>query len=184
MEKVIVLYIGSFPPPVRGAAIITEGLYTRLQEKNIPAARICLAGAVQDDATRLLLEESRDEFGAAVQYAGIVTGEAPAAFYAGVAYFLLPSLYRHETQCLVGSEALAARTPVIAFDHAYMGEVVGTGGYLIPADEHYAVRAADSIMAGDAAVRRLAARRQMEKLSVRAHGQIDKIVDWAWGMPS
>jgi glycosyltransferase involved in cell wall biosynthesis len=144
-------------------------------------AELVLAGAIQDTATRILLEEARREFGPAVRYAGIITGEAKEAFYAELDYFLFPSLYRHETQSLVVPEALAAGIPVIAFDHEFVGEVVGTGGHLIPANENFACRAADWILAGDIAARRGLARAQMASLRAEAQGQIDTILDWARG---
>ncbi|HEY2010109.1 MAG TPA: glycosyltransferase family 4 protein [Rhizomicrobium sp.] len=145
-------------------------------------AELALAGAIQDSATQALLDDAAREFGPAVQYAGIITGAAKTSFYAGLDYFLFPSLYRHETQSLVVPEALAAGIPVIAYDHEFVGEVVGAGGYLIPANEDFADRAADWILAGDAAARRGMARAQIGNLRVQAEGQIDKILDWAQGL--
>jgi len=144
-------------------------------------AELIFAGAIQDRGTQTLLDDAKREFGPAIRYAGIVTGEAKAAFYSGLDFFLFPSLYRHETQSLVVPEALAAGVPVIAFDHEFVGEIVGEGGHLISAQEDFAVRAADWILEGNATARREKARAQLRHLHGQAKGQICNILDWVRG---
>jgi glycosyltransferase involved in cell wall biosynthesis len=142
-------------------------------------AELFLAGVPQDQEARESLTEAQKEFGVAIHYAGVVTGDAKAAFYGNLDYFLFPSLYRHETQSLVVPEAMAARVPVVAHDHRFVGEVIGDAGLLIPADSQFASAAADWILSGNLAERRVAARAQVEKLRERAEGQLDLIADWA-----
>ena len=148
------------------------------------AAELVLAGSPQDAEAKQDLLDAQKEFGAALCYAGVLSGDAKAAFYASVDYFLFPSLYRHETQSLVVPEALAAGVPVIAYDHRFVGEVLNSGGLLVPHDKPFASTAADWILSGDLRERRTMARAQAEKSRLEAAGQLDTVVDWACGAAS
>ena len=90
-------------------------------------AELVLAGPLVDSEARMLLEQAQAEFGPALSYRGVLTGTDRASFYGALDVFLFPSLYAHETQSLVVPEALAASTPVIAYDHRYVGEMLGQG---------------------------------------------------------
>jgi glycosyltransferase involved in cell wall biosynthesis len=142
-------------------------------------AELVLAGAPLDAAAQETIASAQKEFGSRLQYAGILAGAAKDNFYANLDYFLFPSLYRHETQSLVVPEALAAEVPVVAYDHRFVGEVVGEGGLLIPAEDSFALAAAEWIVSGSHTDRRLAARNQFRKLRLEAAGQIDLILEWA-----
>ena len=144
-------------------------------------AELILAGAPQDLAAQKTIIHAKAEFGEALRYVGVVTGDARAAFYKKLDYFLFPSLYPHETQSLVVPEALAAGVPVIAYDHRFVGEVLGRGGLLIPADLPFAAAATEWIFSGDHIERRAAARAQVERAQEEAGGQIDRILGWAAG---
>jgi glycosyltransferase involved in cell wall biosynthesis len=141
-------------------------------------AELVLAGPLRDEASKRLLEQATVDFGERVQYRGILVGDAKTSFYGDLDYFLFPSLYRHETQSLVVPEALAVGTPVIAYDHRFVGEVVGSGGLLIPISEPFATVAADWISQGDSIMRREFALAQSRTLRSRAAGQIDLILEW------
>jgi glycosyltransferase involved in cell wall biosynthesis len=144
-------------------------------------AELVLAGAPQDPAAQSTIAQAQAEFGDALRYVGVLTGDAKEAFYKDLDYFLFPSLYPHETQSLVVPEALAAGIPVIAHDHRFVGEVLGRGGCLIPVDSSFATIATEWIFSGDSIERRAAARAQVERVREEARGQIDRIVDWAAG---
>jgi glycosyltransferase involved in cell wall biosynthesis len=151
-----------------------------VHRRNI-GAELVLAGAPQDSAAQMTITQAKAEFGDALHYMGVVTGDAKVAFYKDLDYFLFPSLYPHETQSLVVPEALAAGIPVIAYDHRFVGEVLGGGGCLIPADSFFAAAAAEWIVLGNSIERRTAARAQVESAREEAKGQIDLILGWAAG---
>lgn len=148
-------------------------------------AQLHLAGPVVDAQSQAMLDAAKSEFGSALTVMGVLTGAGKAAFYGGLDVFLFPSLYPHETQSLVVPEALAAATPVIAFDHRFVGEVVGEGGLLIPRGQDFAANALSYIAAGrDEATRqqrRAKALAQYRRERAKAEGQVDRLIDWARG---
>jgi glycosyltransferase involved in cell wall biosynthesis len=149
------------------------------------AAELALAGPLVDQEARDLVARAQTEFGSALSVRGVVTGADKVAFYGALDIFLFPSLYPHETQSLVVPEALAAGTPVIAFDHRFVGEIMGPAGKLIPETEDYTGPAVDFVAAGrDEAVRRsrrAVARAQFDRERARAEGQIERLIGWACG---
>jgi glycosyltransferase involved in cell wall biosynthesis len=149
-----------------------------LRRRGIPA-ELTLAGPVQDEAAQQTISHAQKEFGNLLHWIGEAKGKNKALFYEGIDYFLFPSLYRHETQSLVVPEALAETVPVIAYDHRYVGEVVGEGGLLIPVGSPFALQAADWIVSGNLQERRTAARRQFDKLRHEVSSQLDLLLDWA-----
>jgi glycosyltransferase involved in cell wall biosynthesis len=148
-------------------------------------AHLRLAGPVVDAASAAIIAAAKAEFGPALTVMGVVTGDGKAAFYGGLDVFLFPSLYPHETQSLVVPEALAAGTPVVAFDHRFVGEVVGDGGLLIAPDQDFAAAAVAFIAAGrDGAVRterRRKARAYYARERAKAEGQVERLIGWATG---
>jgi glycosyltransferase involved in cell wall biosynthesis len=142
-------------------------------------AELVLAGAPQDATAQHTIGLAQAEFGDAMTYTGILTGSAKAAFYANLDYFLFPSLYDHETQSLVVPEALAAGTPVVAFDHRFVGELLASGGLLIPPEQSFSTAASDWILSKNGQDRRTVARRQLETLRKEAAGQITLVISWA-----
>jgi len=146
-------------------------------------AELVLAGAVVNPAGERLLREAQVEFGSALTWRGVLSGTDKADFYRTLDVFLFASLYSHETQSLVVPEALAAATPVIAYDHRFVGDILGQGGLLIPGTEAFAGKAVAWIAAGrnDWPSRRGAARRQFEHEWTQAAGQLDRLIAWASG---
>src|SRR3569833_559075 len=163
----------------KGIGRAIETLRT-LQQHNKPA-ELAVAGAVSDLAARHLRDEAAAEFGSALLVRGLLQGRESDAFRAGRDYFLFPSLYPHESQSLAVPEALAVGFPVIAYDHRFVGEVVGRGGLLIPPTADYAADAADWIQAGrgDLDERRHHARQQFEADRAKAAGQVDRLIAWS-----
>lgn len=148
-------------------------------------AELVLAGPVVDAQARALVRQAQAEFGPALGVRGLLAGADKAGFYGSLDVFLFPSLYPHETQSLVVPEALAAGTPVIAYDHRFVGEMLGQAGLLVPVAEDFADQAADFIAAGQEEgvrqARRAAARAQYETERARADGQIERLIAWATG---
>jgi glycosyltransferase involved in cell wall biosynthesis len=163
----------------KGIGRAIETLRT-LHQRGVPA-ELAVAGAVSDLAARRLIDEAVAEFGSALLVRGLLQGRESDAFRAGLDYFLFPSLYPHETQSLAVPEALAVGVPVIAYDHRFVGEVVGRGGLLIPPTADYAADAADWIQAGqgDLDERRRRARQQFEADRAEAAGQVDRLIAWS-----
>jgi alpha-1,6-mannosyltransferase len=149
------------------------------------AAELALAGAASDATARELVERAATELGPALTVLGVVQGASKDSFLAGLDYFLFPSLYPHETQSLVVPEALSAGVPVIAYDHRFVGEVVGRGGLLVPPTADYAAQAAQWIVEGASELqeRRQRARGQFEAERARADGQVDRLIAWIAGKP-
>lgn len=147
------------------------------------AAELALAGAVSDPQAQALVAQARQEFGAALIVRGVLQGQAKADFLASLDYLLFPSLYPHETQSLVVPEALSAGVPVIAFDHRFVGEVLGDGGLLVPGGDNFCKSATDWILAGGDAreARRRRARDQFQAGHREAAGQVDRLIAWSLG---
>ena len=147
------------------------------------AAELVLAGEVTSADARDLIDEARRELGPLLICPGVLQGQDKADFFTSLDYFLFPSLYRHETQSLVVPEALSAGVPVIAFDHRFVGEVLGDGGLLVSPSESFAGKAAQWIVAGKETgnERRRAAFRQFGKERAEAAGQVDRLIAWSLG---
>jgi glycosyltransferase involved in cell wall biosynthesis len=147
------------------------------------AAELVLAGEVTSAEVCDLIGEASREFGPLLVCPGVLQGRGKADFFAGLDYFLFPSLYGHETQSLVVPEALSAGVPVIAFDHRFVGEVLGDGGLLVSPSEPFADKAAQWIVAGKETgdQRRRAACHQFTKEHTEAAGQVDRLVAWSLG---
>jgi glycosyltransferase involved in cell wall biosynthesis len=144
-------------------------------------ANLILAGTPQDLAAQRAIADAQAEFGPRFSHVGVLSGDAKCHFYAGLDVFLFPSLYPHETQSLVVPEALAAGTPVIAYDHRFVDEVLGSGGLLIPSDHHFATDAVDWILSGNSMWlkdQRRAARHQIETVHSTANRQIEVLISW------
>lgn len=165
----------------KGVGRAIETLRT-LRGRGVPA-ELALAGPVRDSAARRLIDQAQSEFGSALFVRGLVQGSDRDVFLAGLDYFLFPSLYPHETQSLVVPEALSAGVPVIAYDHRFVGEVVGRGGLLIPPVEDFAIQAVDWIASGPGllAERRKQARAHFESMRKEASGQIEDLLAWMGG---
>ena len=154
-----------------------EGLETlrRLRTAGIDA-RLLLAGAAPDPQDQARIEAAKQEFGGALSVLGTIGGAAKHDFFAALDVFLFPSRYRHETQSLVVPEALAAGVPVIAFDHRYVGELLGDGGLLLPLGADYPARAAAWIseQRRDGPVRQATAA-QFARIHAEAAGNLDRL---------
>ena len=144
-------------------------------------ALLLIAGKTQGAKARDILDQAQNELGPSLRYLGELTGQSKDAFYAGLDYFLFPSLYPFETQSLVVPEALAAGVPVIAYDHRFVAEVLGDGGLLILESQRFAQTAADWILSGDGMDRKPAAQRRFEQLGQQVQGQLEALLDWALG---
>ena len=144
---------------------------------------LALAGPAPDAGTRALLEAAQAEFGDALVINGVLRGPERTSFYGALDILLFPSLYSHETQSLVVPEALATGTPVIAYDHRYVGEILGDGGVLVPLGADFALTAAAFIAGGTNPDVRNARRRSafawFEKQRAAADGQVEQLMNRA-----
>lgn len=144
-------------------------------------AKFHIAGVNMTKAVEQAIDEARQEFGDDIVYLGTILNEQKLQFLASLDFFLFPTLYPHETQSSVASEAMASGVPVIALDHRFVGELVGTdGGLLIPVDADYAEAAADWIAARGTVAGRLACRELVRahygRIYAEATGQLDLVV--------
>jgi len=111
-------------------------------------------GAVYRKAKQLGIEEK-------VKFTGNLDNDALAACYSRALVFVFPSLY--EGFGFPPLEAMACRTPVIAFDVATMPEVVGNGGILVPREDGAAFFRALDRLISDPALRRQWGRKGEER---------------------
>jgi glycosyltransferase involved in cell wall biosynthesis len=153
-----------------------------LRGRGVPA-QLGLAGAVSDPQAQALIAQAQQEFGDALTLHSVLHGRDKADFLCSLDYFLFPSLYPHETQSLVVPEALSAGVPVIAFDHRFVGEVLGEGGLLLAPSQNFSSAAADWIIAGQGALqeRHRRARDQFDAGRSEATGQVDRLIAWSLG---
>jgi alpha-1,6-mannosyltransferase len=84
-----------------------------------------------------------------------------AAVIASADVALAPSPY--ETFGLAALEAMACGTPVVAVDRGAVGELVGSGGRVVP--RHAMAAAVETLLDGDRGASRLAARQRAEQFS-------------------
>lgn len=102
-----------------------------------PALSLTAAGAFPDEASRAKLLARVDALGLRLRVAfpGELEGGAKARALAEADLFCLPTRYKYEGQPLAVLEALAAGLPVVATDHAAIGETVrdGVTGRALPA---------------------------------------------------
>jgi glycosyltransferase involved in cell wall biosynthesis len=136
----------------------------------------CAAGIVDR------IRESEVRLAGRLDYRGEVSSLGKSRMLSSIDYLLFPSLYPHETQSSVVPEALYASVPVIAFDHRYVGELLGEAGLLVSPDKHYAVEAASYIASGttvaDRRERKLSAREQGIRVRDAARGQLEALLGW------
>jgi glycosyltransferase involved in cell wall biosynthesis len=90
-----------------------------------PDARAALAGPAAAESDRARIDALTREFPGRATYHGALPHEDVAAFLGGLDLFLFPSRYRHEAEPLVVLEALAAGTPVLAYDVGCLGSMGG-----------------------------------------------------------
>ncbi len=96
----------------------------------------------------VLVRQAQAEFGPALTWCGVLAGDDKAAYYGGLDVFLFPPFIRTKPSPWWSLRPLAAGTPVIAYDHRFVGEILGPGGLLVPVTEAFAERAAGWIAAG------------------------------------
>jgi len=111
----------------------------------LTGARESEQGAVYRQAKQLGIEEK-------VIFTGNLDNDALVACYSQALVFVFPSLY--EGFGFPPLEAMACRTPVVAFDAATMPEVVGDGGLLVPRDDGAAFFGALDRLVSDPVLRR------------------------------
>lgn len=151
-----------------------------LRRRGVPA-RIVIAGGGMTEAVRAAIEAAKARFGADVVFLGSISDDEKWRFFAQLDYFLFPTLHPHETQSSVAPEAMSAGVPVVAYDHRFVGEMVGEeGGLLIPTSAHFATVAADWIAREPGATarqeRRDRARKHYERIYAEAAGGIDMLI--------
>lgn len=150
------------------------------------AAKIRLAGVHVTESVRKAVDVAKQKYGTDVDFLGTIPASDKIAFFASLDYFLFPTLYRHETQSSVTAEAMAEGVPVIAYDHRFVGELIGSdGGLLVPTTSHFAEVAAEWIAGGagtaDRSVRRARTAEHYNKVHAEASGQVDRVVCYLVG---
>lgn len=145
-------------------------------------ATIKFAGGNMAQDVREGIEATQREYGDEVVLLGNISDAEKWALFASLDYFLFPTLYPHETQSSVAPEAMSAGVPVIAYDHRFVGELIGSeGGLVIPAETPFAPAAADWIMSGlDVGTRlerRRRARAHYDTIYAEGAAQLESLID-------
>lgn len=107
-----------------------------LQARGFPV-RCLLAGPFQDAFTERAVRERLAGL-SNVEYRGPLYGMEKTRFYAGIDVLLFPSQYANEAEPLVVHEAMAAGTPVIAYDRGAISEIIEQAcGVVVPQDADF-----------------------------------------------
>lgn len=146
-------------------------------------ATLVVAGSMPGSGEGPDFDELEREFGSNLSYLGKIGGEEKSNFFNNLDYFLFPSLYRHETQSLVVSEALSYGVPVVTFDHMFVKELLGVGGIAIEKNMPFADEAAKWIAHGKESPevyvqRQNNAHKSFEMNAIEAKSQITRLLDW------
>jgi len=144
-------------------------------------AILTLAGSPTTREAAAIIDAAEREFEDSLIVLGHVSGEKKAQFYRDIDYFLFPSLYEHETQSLVVPESLAAGTPVIAYEHRFVCELIRPrGGLCIPVDRPFARQAIAWVQEGSQSLseRSAAAREQFNELNRTASQGLDTLIEF------
>jgi Glycosyltransferase len=104
--------------------------------------RFVIAGPANQPEARRRLDEAIARHPQRLDYRGPVGGETKRRFFEDIDVFVFPTLYRLEAEPLVVIEALTYRRPLITFDRGCIGEIVGsTGGTVIAQNDDFVTRA-------------------------------------------
>jgi glycosyltransferase involved in cell wall biosynthesis len=114
---------------------LEKGLDTVIQ--TVVAARktglnlkLVLAGPATSEASEAIVK-AREVLGNMLDFRGPVSGPSKKDFFRDIDVFFFPTRYQYEAQPLVVIEALSYGVPVIASDHGYISECLGSEGYAI-----------------------------------------------------
>ena len=114
----------------------------------LPGARLTCAGRWESDSLRHRVASEIDDLGlqGAVEFPGVVTGEAKSRLLHEVDAFCLPTHYSLEGLPVVILEAMAAGLPVVSTPRGAIAEIVeeGGSGFLVP--EHDGVALAERLL--------------------------------------
>lgn len=155
-----VLFVGRLELHCKGVDLLLEAWAAASRTLD---GRLVIAGTGPDERRIRRLAERLD-VADRVEFAGWASGDRKRRLLTGARLVVVPS--RHETFGIVAVEALAAATPVVAFDIPCLREVVPTAcGWRVPAFDVDALAArlvelypdADRLRAAGAAGRRFAA---------------------------
>ncbi|MDI4238197.1 glycosyltransferase [Bradyrhizobium sp. Arg237L] len=119
-----------------------KGLHTFLELVRILRAdgfpaRAILAGPVESDLDRNLVDAASDDMNEILEYRGPLYGSSKETFYRDIDVFVFPTEYSHEAEPTVVFEALAAGALLIAFDRGCITSQVGTNGLVLPAGANF-----------------------------------------------
>jgi glycosyltransferase involved in cell wall biosynthesis len=118
-----------------------KGIHLAIEAAERAGTELLIAGTVFDYPEHREYFESmiRPRLNCRIRFIGPVGGSAKADLLAGARCLLIPSL-APETSSLVAMEAMAAGTPVVAFQNGALAEVVepGVSGFLVPDAERMA----------------------------------------------
>ncbi|QGM47142.1 glycosyltransferase family 4 protein [Methylocystis heyeri] len=87
--------------------------------------RLVLAGPATGEASEAIAE-AREILGNTLDFRGPVSGPSKKDFFRDIDVFFFPTRYQYEAQPLVVLEALSYGVPVIATDHGYISECLGS----------------------------------------------------------
>jgi glycosyltransferase involved in cell wall biosynthesis len=168
----------------KGLPIAIETLRKLRQEGD--DAKLVLAGPVQSQIERRLIDEAQAEFGSALEYRGPVYGAEKRRFYDDVHVVLFPTRYP-DAQPLVITEAFGCGRPVLSYGRGCIPAMMGTRTtWSIDPSADFASQAAAEIQRWKADPQAYAeacrfARQRYEKLLAEADAAVMDFVAWVRG---
>jgi glycosyltransferase involved in cell wall biosynthesis len=87
-----------------------------------------LAGPPTSAEAKKMIEEAKNDFGNVLTVLGPVSGASKDQFFKSIDVFLFPTRYKNEAQPLVILEAMSHGVPIVATNHGYCAELIGSAG--------------------------------------------------------
>jgi glycosyltransferase involved in cell wall biosynthesis len=87
-----------------------------------------LAGPPTSSKAEKLIDEAKNDLGDLLTVLGPVSGASKDQFFKSIDVFLFPTRYKNEAQPLVILEAMSHGVPIVATNHGYCAELIGSAG--------------------------------------------------------
>jgi glycosyltransferase involved in cell wall biosynthesis len=87
-----------------------------------------LAGSPTSSEAEKIIDEAKNDLGDLLTVLGPVSGASKDRFFKSIDVFLFPTRYKYEAQPLVILESMSHGVPIVATNHGYCTELIGSAG--------------------------------------------------------